>query len=460
VERRAQAVVTTNLNHRPMSEATDERSHLLRRLGAFDAALIVMGGIIGSGIFVNPSVVARYVHTAPLVLWAWVIGGAIALIGASVFAELGARRPRDGGVYAYLRDAFHPVVAFCYGWTLLLVSQSGGTAAAAVTFAFYLPKLSGLHLSATETTIVAVVIIAIFTIVNCLGVREGASTQNLFMILKIAAIVGVVAVGAFALRHSVHAPAASFPPFNPVAAIGLALVPVMFSYSGWQTSSFMTAELHEPHRSLPLGMLYGVLGVILLYLAVNVVCLAVLGTGGLAATNTPASDVVQSVFGSVGAKIMASVVALSTLGFISNQILTSPRVYYQMAADGTFFKALAKVNARTHVPVTAIALQGAVAVIITLSGGYATILNWVTSVDYSFFGFSALAIMIFRARDRQAGVKQPSFLVPGHPITTILFLVTAWSIVLDIAIASPKDSAIGLGVLLTGIPVYYFFTRR
>jgi basic amino acid/polyamine antiporter, APA family len=460
MERRAQAVVAARLKNRWMTESTDEQPRLLRRLGVRDAALIVMGGIIGSGIFVNPSVVARYVHTAPLVMWSWTIGGAIALIGASIFAELGARRPRDGGVYAYLRDAFHPVVAFCYGWTLLLVSQSGGSAAAAVTFAFYLPKLTGLHLSPSETTIVAVIVIAIFTTVNCLGVREGASTQNLFMILKIAAIAGVVVVGAYAMHGALHASAATFAPFNPVAAVGLALVPVMFSYSGWQTSSFMTAELREPDRSLPLGMLYGVLGVIALYLAVNIVCLATLGTGGLAATNTPASDVVESVFGPVGAKIMASIVALSTLGFISNQILTSPRVYYQMAADGTFFKALAKIDARTHVPVIAIALQGAAAIVITLSGGYATILNWVTSVDYVFFGFSAVAIFVFRARDRQAGVKQPSIRVPGHPITTTLFLAVACAIVLDIAIASPKDSAFGLGVLLTGIPVYYFFTRR
>jgi APA family basic amino acid/polyamine antiporter len=440
--------------------AAGEQPRLLRRLGVRDASLIVMGGIIGSGIFVNPSVVARYVHAAPLIMWSWVIGGLIALAGASIFAELGARRPRDGGVYAYLRDAFHPVIAFCYGWTLLLVSQSGGAAASAVTFAFYLPKLTGLHLSGPETQLVAVCVIAVFTIVNCLGVREGASTQNLFMTLKIAAILGVVAVGAFALQHHESAAAAAVPPFNPIVVVGLALVPVMFSYSGWQTSSFMTAELREPDRSLPLGMLYGMAAVIALYLAVNAVSLAALGPGGLAATNTPASDIVQSVFGSVGAKIMATIVALSTLGFISNQILTSPRVYYQMAADGTFFKAIAKVNARTHVPVTAIALQGAVAMIITLSGGYATILNWVTSVDYVFFGFSALALIIFRSRDRLKGSKQPAFQVPGHPVTTIVFLMIAWSIVLDIAFASPKDSAIGLGILLTGIPVYYFFTRR
>ena len=421
-----------------------------------------MGGIVGSGIFVNPSVVARLVHTPFLIMGAWVVGGIIAIVGAGVFAELAARRPYDGGVYAYLRSAYHPIVAFCYGWTLLLVSQSGGSAASAVTFALYLPAITGITLTTVQGTIVGVVVLAIFTIINCLGVRESTSTQNGFMIAKIVAIAGVIVTGFFAVRATAGAGVPIVPAdFNPFVAIGLSLVPVMFAYSGWQTSSFMAGEMRESNRSLPIGILVGVIAVIVLYLAMNAVCIYVLGPVRLGGTMTPASDIVRAVVGPVGAKVMASIVALSTLGFIANQILTSPRVYFQMAADGTFFKQLAWISPRTHVPVIAIAVQGAAAIAIALAGPerYSLILNWVTSIDYIFFGFAALAVFIFRRRDRIAGAPEPWFRIPLHPWSTLLFLLAAWAIVIDVVLKSPMDASFGIGVLLTGIPVYYAFSR-
>ncbi len=431
---------------------------LLRKLGVRDAALIVMGGIVGSGIFVNPSTVAKYVHTAPLMMLAWCIGGLIALVGAGIFAELAARRPQNGGVYAYMRDAYHPVIAFCYGWTLLLVSQSGGAAASAMTFGFYLPVMLGITLTKVEQTGIAVIVIALFTIVNCLGVRQGASTQNGFMITKILTIVAVIVVGVFAISHAhAQSPAVVPPSFNPFFAIGLALVPVLFSYSGWQTSSFMAGEMRDPHRTLPRGMLYGVLGVIALYLAMNAVSIVALGESQLAATTTPASDVVRVVFGPIGARIMAAIVALSTLGFVTNQILTAPRVYYQMAEDRTFFAALAYLNPRTHVPVIAIGLQGLFAIALALIGRYETILNWVTSVDYVFFGLAALALIIFRTRDRESNAPKPFFSMPLHPWSTLLFLVVAWGIVADVLLKDPRGTFLGIAILLTGIPVYAIF---
>jgi len=418
-----------------------------------------MGGIVGSGIFMNPSVVAQQVHSAPLIMLVWVAGGAVALLGGGIFAELVARRPDDGGLYAYMRDAFHPVLAFMYGWTLLLVSQSGGMAAAAVTFSNYFEPLTGLHVSAKVLGLVA---IAVFTIVNALGVRTGASTQNVFMVLKIAAIGSFVAVGLFA-PHAV-APTTIVPPplgTTTFAALGLAMVPVLFAYSGWQTASFMSAELKDPAKTLARGMVVGVLCVVALYLAVNAVCLRVLGPGGLAATTTPASAIAQIAFGPVGARIMAAVVALSTLGFLSNQILTSPRVYFQMAADKTFFRQLAWVDPRTHAPVIAIFLQGCVAAVIALSGRYDQILNYVTCVDYAFFGLSALALIVFRNRDaRDPSAPVPFFRMPLHPWTTIVFLVVAWGIVGDVLVKSPVSTSIGLGILLSGIPAYAIFTAR
>jgi APA family basic amino acid/polyamine antiporter len=430
---------------------------LLRRLGIRDAALIVMGGIVGSGIFMNPSVVARFVPTAPLIMLVWVAGGAIALLGGGIFAELSARRPNDGGLYAYMRDAFHPALAFTYGWTLLLVSQSGGMAAAAVTFSNYFQPLTGWNVSIKALGVIA---IGAFTIINAMGVRTGASTQNVFMIVKIVAIGGFVAVGLFAP----HAAGVTIVPpaaHAGIAALGLAMVPVLFAYSGWQTATFMSAELKDPAKTLPRGMLVGVLAVVALYLAVNAVCVYVLGPSGLAATRTPASDIAQLAFGPVGERIMAAVVALSTLGFLSNQILTSPRVYFQMASDKTFFRQLAWIDPRSHAPVVAIVLQGAVAAIIALSGRYDQILNYVTSVDYVFFGLAAIALIVFRNRDaHDPTAPKPFFRMPGHPWTTVLFLVVAWGIVGDVLVKSPIDTSIGLGILLTGIPVYAIFAAR
>lgn len=432
---------------------------LIRRLGPFDAAFIVMGGIIGSGIFRNPSVVAARVHTPGAIMLVWALGGVVALLGAFVFAELAARRPADGGLYAYLRDAFHPVVAFAYGFTLLLVSQSGGMAAAAVTFAGYFAPLTGWHVDAR---VLAGAVLAIFTLVNCLGVREGSNVQNLFMGLKIAAIVALIGFGSFA--HPAASTAVPVPGFPTtlalLAAMGAAMIPVLFAYSGWQTSSFMTGELKNPAKSLPLGMLWGVCGVVVLYLLVNLVSVHVLGAAGLRATATPASEVMRIAIGPIGERLIAAAVALSTLGFLSNQILTSPRVYYAMAQDGSFFKSVAWIHPKTHVPVVAIVLQGAAALIVTLSGRYDQILNYVISVDYVFFGFAALALFVFRARDSRDGSDSAvGFRVPGHPFTTVLFLLVAWTVVLDTYVKYPSNSLIGLAILLAAIPVYFGWKR-
>ncbi|MDQ2680976.1 MAG: amino acid permease [Candidatus Eremiobacteraeota bacterium] len=436
------------------------RPTLARRLGVSDAVLVVMGGIIGSGIFMNPAVVARYVHTTPLILGVWGAGGFVALLGAFLFAELGARRPSNGGLYAYMRDAYHPVVAFMYGWTLLLVSQSGGMAAASVTFGNYFEPLTGLHVA---SWILPVVTLGLLTIVNCLGVKGGSITQNIFMLLKIGAIVALIVAGVF-FAPGAQLTAANTQVFSSsfdlLSALGLAMIPVLFSYSGWQTASFMTGELKNPARTLPLGMIWGVVGVVILYMLVNIVSVKVLGTAALAQSHAPASDVMRVILGPLGARLIALVIALSTLGFLSNQMLTSPRVYHAMAQDGNFFPQVAWVHPKTRVPMIAIALQGVVAIAIALSGRYDQILNYVTSVDYIFFGLSAIALFIFRRRDRNEGAGAAvGFRMPGYPWTTALFLIVAWTIVLDVFIKDPRDSLGGLVIIALGIPVYYGFAR-
>ncbi|MFN2448533.1 MAG: APC family permease [Candidatus Baltobacteraceae bacterium] len=436
-----------------------KRPGLARRLGVYDAALIVMGGIIGSGIFRNPSVVAARLHVPALILAAWGLGGAVALVGGFIFAELAARRPETGGLYAYMRDAYHPVVAFMYGWTLLLVSQSGGAAASAVTFAGYFHGLNAAwH---PNEQIVAAATLGFLTLINCLGVRAGSNVQNVFMVIKIGAIALLIGAGLFAHpgpQAAMHAQAFGSS-MDLLSAMGFAMVPVLFAYSGWQTSSFMTGELKDPKRTLAIGMIAGVSVVVVLYMLVNIVSLRVLGPLGLMQTTTPASDVMQLVLGPRGAQLIAAAVMLSTFGFMSNQILTSPRVYYAMAKDGVFFKQVAWVHPASRVPVIAIALQGIFAIVIALSGKYDQMQNYVTSVDYVFFTLSAIAIFIFRARDRSAGRAEPAFRVPGHPYSTALFALAAGAVVLDTYVKSPANSLIGVGLLALAVPAYFAFAR-
>jgi basic amino acid/polyamine antiporter, APA family len=432
---------------------------LARRLGLFDATMIVMGGIIGSGIFINPSVVAKQVHTPALILGAWAVGGLIALAGAFVYAELAAVRTEVGGQYAYLREAFHPSVAFIYGWTLLLVTQTGGMAAVAITFAKYFLEITRLPASDVNAALVATLALALLTIINCLGVRAGSTVQNVLMLLKIGAIAALVLCGLL----FVDAPPASLPADEGsqagdaglLTAFGAALIPVMFAYGGWQTASFISGELREPQKHLPRGLLLGVFGVILVYLAVNFVCIQALGVAGLANTETPASAVMRLALGERGAQFIAVGIAISTLGFLSQGILTAPRVYFAMAEDGLFFKSVAKLSGR-RVPVIAIALQGLVAIIIALSGRYGQILNYVVSVDFIFFGLTAVCVFVFRAR-RQNGATRQSYKIPGHPLTTIFFVAACWIVVASTVYTYPKNSAIGFAIMLAGLPVYFLW---
>ena len=432
-------------------------SKLARRLGLFDATMIVMGGIIGSGIFINPYLVARQIHTPWLILAAWALGGWIALSGGFIWAELAARRPQLGGQYAYLREAYHPSVAFIYGWALLCVIQTGGMAAVAVTFARYFLEIT--HWSISDSS-VAVLVLAFLTAVNCLGVRAGSFTQNLLMSAKICAIAGIVICGLLFARpqHAINTGYVDAPvSWDLARSAAAALTPIAFSYGGWQTSTFMSAELRDPRRDLTRGLLIGVLGVVALYLAMNFAYLRVLGADGLSATTAPASATMRFALGERGGLITAAIIAVSTLGFLSQGMLTAPRVYFAMAEDGLFFRRVAWVWSRTHVPVVAIALQGALASLIALSGRYEQILSYVTSSDFIFFGLTAAALFVFRRREGLD--KRIGYLTPGHPWTTALFVASCAAIVAATAFSYPKESFIGWLILASGLPAYAFWRR-
>jgi APA family basic amino acid/polyamine antiporter len=425
---------------------------LARRLGVFDATMIVMGGIIGAGIFRNPSEVARHASAPSMMIGAWVAGGIIALAGAFVYAELAQRRPEVGGQYAYIRDAFHPMAAFLYGWVLLLVIQTGGMAAVAMTFADYVRTLAGWDV---DRRLLAIGMLLVLTAINCLGVRSGSNVQNTLMVMKIVAILMLLLMGLRAVNPENFSPPSESGGSNNFLA---AMVPVLFAYGGWQTASFVSGEMRNPERDLPRGLLIGVAGVAALYVSVSLLCVLVLGSTQLAATATPASDVMRMAIGDFGAQLMAGGIAISTAGFLSQSMLTAPRVYYAMAKDGVFFERVGTVSARTQAPVAAIALQGVWAsVIVLFFGVYGPVLSYVVALDAVFFGLTGAALLVFRRRDPTpvAGMK-----MPGHPISTGIFVLAFWTLAASTIVQFPRDAGMGVLILLLGVPVYLFWRAK
>ena len=430
---------------------------LVRRLGAFDITLITVGGIIGAGIFRNPAVVAQRASTPGLILAAWIVGGLIALVGAFTYAELGARRPETGGTYAYLRDAFHPVVAFMFGWTTLVIAETGGNAASAILFAGYLEPATGFH---ADPRLVSVSAIALVTIINCLGVRQGGTWQNVLVALKLGAIGALIAAGFFA--HPLGSALNAATPFATsgaaFGAFGVALIPVLYAYTGFQTTNYVAGETHDPQRALPIGLIVGTGIVAVAYVLVNVVMLRVLGAGGLAASQTPGSDVMQAALGNVGTRLVAIAIAVSTLGFISTKTLLTPRVFFQMADDGAFFKQVAWIDPKTHVPVVAIVLQGIFGAFLALTGTFERIVDWSVTIEYSFVALAAVALFVFRKQDAGSG-RNVSFRSPGHPYTTALLIVALAAIAVTELIHYPVDTLLGAGVTAFGAVVYLFWHR-
>lgn len=417
--------------------------------------MLVMGGTIGAGIFINPYVAAIRVHTPALILGAWLLGGVIALTGAFIWAEMADRLPQVGGQYAYLREAYHPLVAFLYGWVLLLVIQTGGMAAVTVTFSRYFLELTGFHAAEWQ---IGVVTLSILTIANCLGVKAGSNVQSTFMLLKIVAIALLVGAGALL----VHAPHLAFrpiadQPFSPplLSSFGAAMVPVLFAYGGWQTACFVAGELKKPRRDLPRALVLGVVGVAFLYTLVNFICLRALGPIVLAQTKTPASAVMRMAMGNAGAVLIALGICVSILGFLSQSVLTAPRVYFAMAEDGVFFRQLTWVHPRTRVPVMAITAQSIWTLVILVSGRYEQILTYVTAMDWTFFGLSASCLFVLRRRQRAPVPAR----MPGHPVSTALFCLACAAVVANTIYRFPHDSLIGMGILALGIPVYYIWQR-
>lgn len=406
--------------------------------------MLVMGGIVGSGIFMNPHVVAREAPSALAVLGAWLLGGAVALAAGFIWAELATLRPGVGGQYAYLRDGIHPAAGFMYGWSNLLVVQTGGIAAVAITFARYAHVLAAPPWGEAVTAAAA---LATLTAVNLAGTRAGATTQSVLMVLKIGAIAGLVACGLFlAPEPSAAEQAGAADP--GLRAFFSAMIAVQFAYGGWATATLASGDIRDPARTLPRGLVLGMAGVVTLYVAVTVACLAALGVTGLATYDAPASEVMRRALGPTGERLIAAAIAVSTFGFLAQGMLAAPRAYYAMARDGLFFERVGAMHPRRGVPHVAILLQGAVAILTAVSGSYAEILSWVVTVDVAFLAATAATLFVFRGRGG------------GHPYTTAFFILVSLGVVASTFVEHPVRSLLGWTLVAAGLPIYAYWRRR
>jgi APA family basic amino acid/polyamine antiporter len=442
---------------------------LVPQMGLFDSTMIVMGGVVGVGIFMNPYVVAQHLHSSALILGAWIAGGIVALFGAFIYAELGARLPKAGGEYVYLREGIHPAVGFFYGWVALIVINAGGCAAVAATFAQYLRTVVPLPFSDRTVGILTIVVL---TVINSMGVKAGSKVQSGLMLLRGAAVVMLVFCGAWWLgRSGINPTGASRPlheqqlSFDLAAAFGAALIPVFFAYGGWQTANFVAAEVREPKKNLPRALVLGMGGVIVLYVAVNMICVRVLGATDLAATSTPAWSAMRRVAGDRGAELLTVGIVLSALGFLSQSVLTYPRVSYAMAADGLLPAAIARLDGRSRAPVVAIVLNSVLAIAVLAVGRYEQILTYVESMDLLFFGLTAITLFVFRRREklgtqtREDPLTSSTFRVPGHPWTTLVFIAVCFLVVLNTLFRNHGNTLI-IGVVLSVGAVFYVVRQR
>jgi len=427
---------------------------LPRRLGLLDATCIVVGTVIGAGIFMVPGIVARNVPSASGILLVWIVGGILSYFGALAYAELGAAYPATGGQYVFLREAYGPGMAFVCGWTLWLVVMSGNLAAVAVSFTIYLGYF--VPLSALQAKAAAVALIFVLTYLNYRGVRLGAAVQNTFTLLKLAGI-AVLVGSAFFFRKAAPVHFLAPPAGLTLQGFGMALVASLVAYDGWSNLSFVNGEVVKPQRTLPRAVAIGVGVAMAVYLLANIAYLRVLTPAAIAGAARVGSDVAQQTMGAAGAAFLSVTVLISMLGACNGTVMTAPRLYFAQALDGLFFRRFAKVHPTYRTPSVSVVAQGVWGALLAATGSYELIINYAIFCAWAFYALVVIGLMILRRS--QPDVPRP-YRLWGYPLTPLLFAGVAVLVLVNSVITTPLPSLSGLGIILAGIPVYFYWRRQ
>lgn len=433
-----------------MTDETSVSSSYVRRLGIWSGAAIVIGGVIGSGIFRTPATVAERTSSGLPLLALWVLGGLLTLAGVLCYAELGSRRPHAGGIYLYLREAFGSLPAFLFGWTMALINYPGSVAAVAVTFADY--ACSAVSLPALWIKPVAVGAVVFIVGVNLFGIRAGSLLVNLFTLLKLAAIAMLLVVG-LALAHGHIGGMLAVDTAHPISGgawIG-AILPVLFTYGGFHYLNDMAGEVRDPQRTLPRALTLGLVGVVLCYVLANVAYLVGLGHAGLAASRAPAADLMSNVFGPHGATVMAIGIACSTFGYCSIAIAGGARVLQTMGADGMFFRAVGQIEPRWRAPQVALSVLGLWTIVLILTGTFDQLVNYTTVGEWLGHAFGIATLFWYR---RRFGAQSAGYRVPLYPLLPFVFVCTVLGVIIATVINTPRDAGMSLVIIAFGVPVY------
>jgi basic amino acid/polyamine antiporter, APA family len=423
---------------------------LPREIGILGSTAIVVGTIIGSGIFLVPHNVAQQVGSVFSLYLVWIVGGALALAGALSLAELGAAMPEAGGIYVYLREAYGKLFAFLYGWGSLLVIDAGSAATLAAAFGIYASAF--FPLTSIEQKVLGAVVIGILTLVNILGVRKGTAVQTIFTIAKLGGLAIIIGCAVFLpLTHAlaVH-PLPT--PHTTLSTFGVALVGVLWAYQGWHQLSYTAGEVKNPSRVLPIGFFLGTSIIVVVYLAANAAYLHVLPLPVLAEHQRVAATAMQFLIGPRGARFVSALILCSIFGALNGTILTAPRVYYAMAKDGVFFRVVSRVHPKFQTPAVALIVLGAWSTLLAVSGSFEQLYTYVI---FAMWIFSAAAIAgVIILRRRLPRLHRP-YLVWGYPFLPIAFIIASLAIVANTLITKPLESVLGLGIILGGIPLYF-----
>ena len=438
-------------------------TQLRRTLRLYDLILIVVGTVIGSGIFLVPGTVLRETGgTVGLALLVWVVAGVLSLLGALTYGEMGAANPDAGGLYVYIRDAFGPLPAFLYGWTAFFVISSGSSATLAVAFSTYLRQF--VDLTPLAAKVVAVLMLVVVMIVNVRGARQGADVQNVSTLLKAGAIVVMSAVLLAIGGHWSTPGAAAWPAAwngSLLSGVGLAMIAVLWAYEGWQYVTFSAGETLDAQRTFPRGIIIGTALVIGIYLIANLAYIAALGAPAAVNSERIAADAVSAILGPAAGKVIAAVILVSMFSAANGLTLTAPRMYYAMAKDGVFFSKLAEVHPRFGTPALAIIISSVWSMVLAATGTFEQLLTYVVFVGWIFYALGALAIFKYRRHPAPAPVSgaSPPFRTPGYPLTPILFVLSAAAIVLNTIYSQPVRAAVGLSLVAIGVPAFYIWRR-
>jgi APA family basic amino acid/polyamine antiporter len=455
-----------------MSEPNPREPELVRGLGTLDGALVTVGSVVGTGIFLTSSDVARAVPHAGLVVLVWLAGGLLTLAGALTYAELGAMFPRAGGQYHYLKEAYGPLPAFLFGWASFLVIMTGGIATLAVGFGEYLGAflpffstshvlfrvpLGGLTWSVSGGQLAGSLVIALLTAVNCLGLREGAGVQNAVTVLKIGSIVALALFGFLVPAPVQPDLLAPLPGPGLLPSLGVAMIAVLWSYDGWYGLTPLAGEMRDPARSVPRGLLLGNLLVVVLYVLANLVYVRALDVQAMPGTGRIGEAAAAALFGPWGARLVTAAVLASTFGCISATILYAARIYLPMAQDGVFFPALARIHPRFLTPAACLLAQGAWSVAQTFSGTYEQLYTYVIFSMFLFHAATGAAVLVLR---RTRPDHPRPYRTWGYPVVPAAFILTSLAFVVNTFLEKRVESVIGLVLVGMGLPAFLYWRRR